>query len=68
MYSYKLCMHKVYNVLSIGFIKQSSLSVLGIPLSDVLRILAAVLLLGNIEFVEGPGLELDIVGNNGELL
>ncbi|KAL5018662.1 hypothetical protein ScPMuIL_004384 [Solemya velum] len=43
---------------------KSSLSVLGIPLSDVLRILAAVLLLGNIEFVEGPGLELDIVGNN----
>ncbi|XP_052069098.1 unconventional myosin-VIIa-like isoform X1 [Mytilus californianus] len=40
------------------------LSVLGIPFSDVMRIFAAVLLLGNVEFVEGTGLELDIVGNN----
>jgi|JYMV01.1.fsa_nt_gi hypothetical protein len=32
-----------------------------------MRIFAAVLLLGNVEFVEGTGLELDIVGNNGKL-
>ncbi|KAK3104216.1 hypothetical protein FSP39_025375, partial [Pinctada imbricata] len=43
---------------------KSSLSVLGIPFSDVMRVFAAVLLLGNIEFVEGAGLELDIIGNN----
>jgi len=40
--------------------------VLGIPFSDVMRIFSAVLLLGNIEFVEGTGPELDLVGNNGE--
>ncbi|KAI8494719.1 TRAFAC class myosin-kinesin ATPase super [Branchiostoma belcheri] len=43
---------------------RSSLSVLGIPFADVMRVLAAVLLLGNIEFVEGDGLELDVQGNN----
>jgi hypothetical protein len=32
-----------------------------------MRIFASVLLLGNVEFVEGTGLELDIVGNNGKL-
>lgn len=31
-----------------------------------MRIFSAILLLGNIEFIEGTGLELDIIGNNGE--
>ena len=44
---------------------QSSLAVLGIPLGDVLRILAAILLLGNVQFMDGNGLELDIQGENG---
>ncbi|KAJ8318178.1 hypothetical protein KUTeg_003269, partial [Tegillarca granosa] len=39
---------------------KNCLSVLGIPFSDVMRILSSVLLLGNVEFVEGTGLELDI--------
>ncbi|XP_070580651.1 unconventional myosin-X-like isoform X2 [Ptychodera flava] len=43
---------------------KNSLSVLGIPFSDVMRILAAVLLLSNIEFMESSDLELDIRGNN----
>ncbi|XP_077867998.1 unconventional myosin-X-like [Saccoglossus kowalevskii] len=43
---------------------KSSLQILGIPFSDVMRILAAIMLLGNIEFVESDGLELDIKGNN----
>ena len=32
----------------------------------MLRILAAILLLGNVQFVEGEGLELDVKGNNGK--
>lgn len=48
------------------FLMQSSLAVLGIPFSDVMRIFSAILLLGNIEFIEGSGLELDIIGNNGK--
>ena len=44
---------------------KNALSVLGIPFSDVIRVMSAILLLGNIEFVEGPGLELDVRGNNG---
>ncbi|XP_041362626.1 unconventional myosin-IXb-like isoform X2 [Gigantopelta aegis] len=43
---------------------KKSLSTMGIPVSDVLRVLSAVLLLGNVEFVEGAGLELEVVGNN----
>ncbi|XP_060081419.1 myosin-IIIb-like [Ylistrum balloti] len=43
---------------------KSALSILGIPFSDVMRVFSAVLLLGNIEFVEGTGLELDLIGNN----
>ncbi|XP_077979493.1 uncharacterized protein LOC144434854 [Glandiceps talaboti] len=43
---------------------KNSLSILGIPFSDVMRILSAVLLLGNIEFIESSALELDIKGNN----
>lgn len=44
---------------------QNSLSVLGIPFSDIMRVLCSVLLLGNVRFVEGAGLELDVHGNNG---
>ena len=47
---------------------QNSLGVLGIPFSDVMRIFSAILLLGNIEFIEGSGLELDIIGNNGKCI
>ncbi|XP_038068155.1 myosin-3-like [Patiria miniata] len=43
---------------------KSSLAVLGIPFFDVMRILAAILLLGNVQFVEDGGYELDIKGNN----
>lgn len=45
---------------------KNSLGILGIPFSDVMRIFSAILLLGNIEFIEGTGLELDIIGNNGK--
>ena len=31
-----------------------------------MRVLTAILLLGNIEFIEGTGLELDVQGNAGE--
>ena len=44
---------------------QGALATLGIPFVDVLRILVAILLLGNVEFVDGEGLELDVKGNNG---
>uniref|UniRef100_T1IKQ6 Myosin motor domain-containing protein n=1 Tax=Strigamia maritima TaxID=126957 RepID=T1IKQ6_STRMM len=43
---------------------KSCLSVLGIPFSDVVRVLAAVLLLGNIQFIESKGVEVEIKGNN----
>ncbi|KAJ7378290.1 Myosin [Desmophyllum pertusum] len=43
---------------------RGALATLGIPFVDVLRILVAILLLGNIEFVDGEGLELDVKGNN----
>ena len=39
---------------------------LGIPFTDVLRILVAILLLGNIKFTDGEDVELDVKGNNGE--
>ena len=44
---------------------QASLATLGVPCMDVLRILVAVLLLGNVQFVDGEGVELDVKGNNG---
>ena len=47
---------------------QAALATLGIPFLDVLRILVAILLLGNVEFVDGEGLELDVKGHNGRLL
>jgi len=37
--------------------------VLGIPFLDVVRVLAAVLLLGNVQFVDGQGLEVDVKGD-----
>jgi len=43
---------------------RGALATLGIPFVDVLRILVAILLLGNVEFVDGEGLELDVKGNN----
>ena len=48
------------------FVSQSALATLGIPFLDVMRILVAILLLGNVEFVDGEGPELDVKGNNGE--
>jgi len=41
---------------------KSNLAVLGIPFMDVVRVLATILLLGNVEFVEGNGLEVDVIG------
>ncbi len=46
---------------------QNALLVLGIPFADIMRVLAAVLLLGNVKFVEGTGLELEVEGNIGRL-
>lgn len=43
---------------------REALASLGIPFVDVLRILVAILLLGNVEFVDSEGLELDVKGNN----
>ena len=50
---------------NLTFSFQGALATLGIPFVDVLRILVAILLLGNVEFVDGEGLELDVKGNNG---
>lgn len=45
---------------------KSSLATLGIAFSDVMRVLAAVLLLGNVKFVENKeGVELDIDSGKG---
>lgn len=41
---------------------KTCLGILGIPFLDVVRVLAAVLLLGNVQFVDGQGLEVDIRG------
>lgn len=47
---------------------KSALSILGIPFSDIMRILAAVLLLGNVRFVEGKAGSGELVaeGNRGK--
>lgn len=60
-------MYFLLHVLSvcISFV-QTCLSVLGIPSMDVVRVLAAILLLGNIQFIDGQGMEVDIKGGNGE--
>ncbi|XP_032584952.1 unconventional myosin-Va isoform X2 [Drosophila mojavensis] len=41
---------------------KTCLGILGIPFLDVVRVLAAVLLLGNVQFVDGGGLEVDVKG------
>lgn len=41
---------------------KANLVVLGIPFMDVVKVMAAILLLGNVEFVEGNGLEVDMIG------
>lgn len=41
---------------------KACLGILGIPFLDVVRVLAAVLLLGNVQFVDGQGLEVDVNG------
>ncbi|GFQ72939.1 myosin-2 heavy chain, partial [Trichonephila clavata] len=46
---------------------KTCLSVLGIPSMDVVRVLAAILLLGNIQFGDGAGMEVDIKGGNAEM-
>ncbi|KAK2557261.1 Unconventional myosin-VIIb [Acropora cervicornis] len=43
---------------------RTSLVTLGIPFLDVLRILVAILLLGNVDFVESEGADLEVKGNN----
>ena len=45
---------------------QSSLAKLGIPLNDVLRVLVAVMLLGNVSFYESKEQELGVQGSEGE--
>ena len=54
------------NLFSFKIFLQSCLSVLGIPSMDVVRVLAAILLLGNIQFVDGAGMEVDVKGGNGK--
>ncbi|CAH1155682.1 unnamed protein product [Phaedon cochleariae] len=41
---------------------KNCLGILGIPFLDVVRVLAAVLLLGNVQFIDGTGLEVDVNG------
>lgn len=41
---------------------KANLGILGIPFMDVLKVFAAILLLGNVTFLEGNGLELDMNG------
>ncbi|XP_017780333.1 PREDICTED: unconventional myosin-IXa isoform X2 [Nicrophorus vespilloides] len=41
---------------------KTCLGILGIPFLDVVRVLAAVLLLGNVQFIDGKGLEVDVKG------
>ncbi|XP_015587851.1 unconventional myosin-IXb isoform X2 [Cephus cinctus] len=43
---------------------KACLGVLGIPFLDVVRVLAAVLILGNVGFTDGPGLEVGVIGEN----
>ena len=41
---------------------KANLAVLGIPFMDVVRVMAGILLLGNVEFVEVNGLEVSVIG------
>ncbi|XP_072030082.1 LOW QUALITY PROTEIN: myosin-I heavy chain-like [Amphiura filiformis] len=43
---------------------RKSLTSLGVHFFDVMRVMAAILLLGNIQFIDDGGFELDIKGNN----
>lgn len=43
---------------------KACLGILGIPFLDVVRVLAAVLLLGNVQFVDSQNLEVDISGES----
>ncbi|XP_055919443.1 unconventional myosin-Ia isoform X2 [Eupeodes corollae] len=43
---------------------KACLGILGIPFLDVVRVLAAVLLLGNVQFIDGQGLEVDVKGES----
>ncbi|XP_034940229.1 unconventional myosin-IXb isoform X2 [Chelonus insularis] len=43
---------------------KACLGVLGIPFLDVVRVLAAVLILGNVGFTDGPGVEVSVIGEN----
>ncbi|KAH0946296.1 hypothetical protein HN011_002611 [Eciton burchellii] len=43
---------------------KACLGVLGIPFLDVVRVLAAVLILGNVGFTDGPGVEVGVIGEN----
>lgn len=40
------------------------IGVLGIPFLDVVRVLAAVLILGNVGFTDRPGVEVGVIGEN----
>lgn len=53
----------MYFILDFSF---SVSGVLGIPFLDVVRVLAAVLILGNIGFTDsaGPGVEVGVIGEN----
>lgn len=46
---------------------KSALFILGIPFSDVMRVLAACLLLGNVQFIESEGDEVELEGQHGAL-
>ena len=37
---------------------------MGIPFLDVVRVLAAVLILGNVNFTDGQGVEVGVIGEN----
>lgn len=43
---------------------KACLGILGIPFIDVVRVLAAVLLLGNINFIDNQNMEVEIIGEN----
>lgn len=53
---YEVAFKQVYPFVDAG--------VLGIPFLDVVRVLAAVLILGNVNFTDGPGVEVGVIGEN----
>lgn len=61
---------RIYNISATYYYKvvyrfqawKTCLGILGIPFLDVVRVLAAVLLLGNVQFIDGKGLEVDVKG------